>query len=146
MLSRRDALKLAIAAGVVSLPAVAGGRLMLDSNGRSLPAAPIFVDDNRAAQIDSPLLIAYPDHANPIVWQEILRVEGLPYAHTQRLAALDPSQLASVAVVMVLPGAMPDDRIELLRLCRSGRRVDRSPAGCKAGAAVRSDRRQGCNR
>lgn len=114
MLTRRDALKLAIAAGVASLPAVAGGRLVLDSNGRPMPSAPIFVADNHAQRV-SPLLIAYPDHANPVVWQEILRVEGLPYAHTQRLAALDPSQVASVAVVMMLPGATTDDQIELLR-------------------------------
>jgi hypothetical protein len=41
-LSRRGALKLALAAGVIGIPAVAGGRLLLESNGRPMPAAAPF--------------------------------------------------------------------------------------------------------
>lgn len=112
-LTRRTALKLALAAGVVSVPAVAGGTLLLESNGRPRPDAPVFV---AAADDDAttPLLIAYPDGANSVIWQEILRVEGLPYVRVQPLAALTLDSLHGVAVVIVPPGEVSAVQAELL--------------------------------
>lgn len=113
-LSRRDALKLALAAGVVTIPALAGGRLLLESSGASQPAAPIFVAP-AAANADSPLLLLHPDAVAPAAWEEILRVEGLPYARAQQLSTLDLATLAATAAVILLPGATTDDQRGLLR-------------------------------
>lgn len=113
-LTRRTALKLALAAGVVSVPAVAGGRLLLESNGRPMPDAPVFVAAGGDEDATAPLLIAYPDGANPALWQEILRVEGLPYARVQPLATLTRDGLRGVAVVIVPPGEVSAAQAELL--------------------------------
>jgi hypothetical protein len=114
-LNRRDALKLALAAGVVSIPALAGGRVLLESNGRPMPDAPIFVANADEDNATAPLLIAYPDNMAPAAWEEILRVEGLPYARSLPLSALDPAALAAAAAVILLPGATTDGQRGLLR-------------------------------
>lgn len=113
--SRRAALKLALAAGVISVPAVAGGRLLLESNGRPLPDAPAFAAVDDTTDATAPLLIAYPDGANPVVWQEILRVEGLSTVRALPLATLDRDALRAVAVVILLPGDVDAGQVELLR-------------------------------
>jgi hypothetical protein len=113
-LTRRTALKLALAAGVVSIPAVAGGRLLLESNGRPRPDALVFVAAAADDDATTPLLIAYPDGANSVIWQEILRVEGLPYVRVQPLAALTLDSLHGVAVVIVPPGEVSALQAELL--------------------------------
>lgn len=113
-LTRRTALKLALAAGVVGVPAVAGGRLLLESNGRPMPDAPVFVAATADEDVTAPLLIAYPDDANPLLWQEILRVEGLPYARRQLLAELTQQSLRNVAAVIVPPGAVSSAQAEVL--------------------------------
>lgn len=113
-LTRRTALKLALAAGAVSIPAVAGGRLLLESNGRPMPDAPVFVAAAADEDVTSPLLIAYPDGANPLLWQEILRVEGLPYVRVQPLAELTPDSLRGVAAVIVPSGQVSAAQAELL--------------------------------
>jgi hypothetical protein len=122
-LSRRGALKLALAAGVIGIPAVAGGRLLLESNGRPMPAAAPFAPPNDENDAAAPLLIVHADSASPVispvaspaVWQEVLRVEGLPYASVQPLTTLDSERLSVAAVAIVLPGSIDAARVELLR-------------------------------
>jgi len=114
-LTRRDALKLAIAAGIVSVPAIAGGRLLLESSGQAFPNAPIFADRDANQRVNSPLLMLFADAVSPSPWQELLRVEGLPYARTLASAQLTPAQLEDVAAVLVLPGSLAVDSVELLR-------------------------------
>lgn len=115
MLTRRDALKLAIAAGIVGVPVAAGGRLLLESNGHQFPNAPTLIAEDSGRGENSPLLILSPDGTAHAVWQEMLRVEGLPYAHARPLAELTLADLDLVGVAIVLPGESATDRIELLR-------------------------------
>ena len=135
-LSRRDALKLALAAGVVSIPALASGRLLLESAGQPQPAAPVYVLTAWDDDVTTPLLIASPDGADPAVWAEILRVEGLPYAHARPLTALTLASLRDVAAVIVPPGRISTAQAELLRarrgdvVSRDGGTTPKRAAGC----------------
>lgn len=114
-LSRRNALKLALAAGVVTVPAIAGGRLLIESSGRAKPAVTPFVLPEAEERASAPILITYTGNANPAVWQELLRVEGLPYVHALPLNGLAAEQLHRTAVVIVLPGMPGVAQVELLR-------------------------------
>lgn len=113
--TRRDALKLAIAAGVVSVPVIAGGRLLMESGGSTFPNAPIFATDIATQSGDSPLLILASDAAALALWQEVLRIEGLPYAQGQWMADMTPADLVNASVAIVLPGAIPVEQVEILR-------------------------------
>lgn len=115
MLTRRDALKLAIAAGLIGAPVAAGGRLLLESNGHRFPNAATLVTVESGQDENSPLLILAPDETAHGVWQEVLRVEGLPYARARLLAELTLADLDFAGVAIVLPGEIATDRIELLR-------------------------------
>lgn len=114
-ITRRDALKLAVAAGIVSVPAIAGGRLLVESNGDAWPNASTFVIDDNRRNAQSPLLILYPVDASPTIWQELLRVEGLPYALIQPAMQLSTETINRAAVTIVLPGQMTTDHAEVLR-------------------------------
>ncbi len=114
-LSRRSALKLALAAGVVGAPAIAGGRLLLESNGRSKPAMTPFVAPRVEESAPAPILITYIGGANPVIWQELLKVEGLPYVQALPLDGLALEDLRRAAVVIMLPGSLDADQVDLLR-------------------------------
>jgi hypothetical protein len=115
MLTRRDALKLAIAAGIISVPVAAGGRLLLESSGRQFPNAATLITDDANQDGNSPLLILSPDDAAHAVWQEMLRVEGLPYARARPLTELTLADLDLAALAIVLPGEIAAAHVELLR-------------------------------
>ena len=114
-INRRQALRLAAAAGVVAIPTVAGGRLLLESNGRPNPQAPVYVTADGAEEAPSPVLLAYTDNANPYIWAEMLRVEGTPYVDVLRLTELDQSHLRTAAALMLAPGEVTNDQLQLVR-------------------------------
>ncbi|HAJ37861.1 MAG TPA: hypothetical protein DCL15_19500 [Chloroflexi bacterium] len=114
-LSRRTALKLALAAGVIGAPVIAGGRLLLESNGRPAPAATPFIAPPDEDGTPAAILIAYTDRANPAIWLELLRVEGLPNARALPLAAVTAEELRAAAVVVLLPGALDAGQVAQLR-------------------------------
>ncbi len=117
-ITRRDALKLALATGVVAAPALLGGRVLLESRGDTWPAGEVFASPSEPNAAASPLLIALPpgtDAVRAAQWQEILRVEGLPYAQVSDVEALERSILDRVAAVILLPGDVDRGVQELLR-------------------------------
>ncbi len=114
--TRRNVLKLAVAAGVVSVPVIAGGRLLLESGGRRFPNAPTLLDDDNSQDFESPLLVLSPDAAaRSALWLEMLRVEGLPYARGRRLTDLTPAALETASAAIVLPGEIALAQVEVLR-------------------------------
>ncbi len=118
MISRRDALKLAIATGVVATPALLGGRVLLDSRGAPMPAAEIFASSPALSAEPGPLLVVSPQTPLDLAaarWQEMLRVEGLPYVQAIDLAALNQEMLAQAAAILLLPGDVDRSTAERLR-------------------------------
>ncbi|MCB9118273.1 MAG: hypothetical protein H6640_00935 [Caldilineaceae bacterium] len=117
-LSRRDALKLALATGVVAAPAILGGRVLLESRGEAQPNADVFVSPPAPGAGASPLVIVLPA-GTPVTsaehWHELLRVEGLPYAQVIDVAALDRASMGAAAAIILLPGAIDHSTLELLR-------------------------------
>lgn len=117
-ITRRDAMKLALATGVVAVPAILGGQVLLESRGDARPGGDVFAALPGPSAAASPLLIAFPPMTPPVnaaQWQEILRVEGLPYAQVSDVAALDRAMLDRVAAVILLPGDVDRGAQDLLR-------------------------------
>ncbi|MEJ5248721.1 MAG: hypothetical protein WHS90_13185 [Caldilinea sp.] len=114
-LTRRDALKLALAAGLVGAPLIAGGRLMFESSGAAFPNAPLYVEDENRADNNAPLVLLRPQGALADGWLEILRVEGLPYAQALSISDATSAVLKRVAAAVVLPGSVSQAEAEALR-------------------------------
>ncbi|MCS6825245.1 MAG: hypothetical protein NZ553_01390, partial [Caldilinea sp.] len=114
-LTRRDALKLALAAGLAGAPLLAGSRLMIESSGAAFPNAPFYVEETKRADDNAPLALLCPEGAWVDAWLEILRVEGLPYAQALPMPQATSGALERVVVAIVLPGNVGKAEAEALR-------------------------------
>lgn len=114
-MTRRDALKLALAAGLAGAPLVAGGRLMIESSGAAHPRAPLYVEESNRAGNNAPLALLCPKDAAAHVWLELLRVEGLPYARVLTIAEAISTERTHIAAAIVLPGSVSSAEVEALR-------------------------------
>jgi hypothetical protein len=94
---------------------VVGGRVLLDGRGDGFPGGSVLVEDRVNLRGESPLALLAPNSAAPAAWQELLRVEGLPYANVLPMAQLAPNWLDSVTAVVVLAGEVGVDVAEQLR-------------------------------
>ncbi len=109
-ISRRQFLKLAGIAGVITVPVALGYRWFADDSENLPPTqSPYVTDPSWSTTTPAPILLAINERSdNPFgaYLAEILRAEGLNCFRTIRLSALDAATLGTFAIVLLSDGVL----------------------------------------
>lgn len=109
-ISRRQFLKLAGIAGVITVPVALSYRWLADDSENLPPTqSPYATDPSWSATAPAPILLAIDDRSdNPFgaYLAEILRAEGLNFFRTTRLSTLDTATLASFPLTILSDGTL----------------------------------------